>query len=64
VASGENAIIEGKIALIIVDHSIKDNDCYIHLYYLNIYSGVRAEIDISHFKIHLAKVMIHSVSYH
>jgi hypothetical protein len=64
VASGENAIIEGKIALIIETIPIKDNDCYIHLYYLNIYSEVRAEIDIFIFKIHLAKVMIHSVSYH
>jgi hypothetical protein len=64
VASGENAIIEGKIALII-DHSIKDNDCYIHLYYLSIYSGSSEEIDISHFQNPFGKKMIHSlVSYH
>jgi hypothetical protein len=43
---GENAIIEGKIALIIVHHS-KDNDCYIHLDYLNIYSGVRQKLVFS-----------------
>jgi hypothetical protein len=49
VASGENAIIEGKIALIIVTIPIKDNDCYIHLYYLNIFRS-SGEIDISHFQ--------------
>jgi hypothetical protein len=59
----ENAIIEGKISNNCTPFQW-DNDCYIHLYYLNIYSGVRAEIDIFIFKIHLAKVMIHSVGYH
>jgi hypothetical protein len=48
VASGENAIIEGKIALIIVTIPIKDNDCISLLFkYIFRSSG---EIDISHFK--------------